>query len=172
MTKKIIYIMNRRKSVEEQNIAFKTNKGCFTYRVAAIIIKDNKLLMAKHEDYPCYYTVGGKVKINETSEEAVIREVYEETGVELQIDRLAFIQERFFEITREQHHEIVFYYLMKENFNMDLFCKSFTDQAKESLHWLPIGNLDKTIIIPEFFKTKLLDNMIGIEHIISKGRYC
>ena len=155
--------------MEEQNIAFKTNQGCFTYRVAAIIIKDNKLLMAKHEDYPCYYTVGGKVRINETSEEAVIREAYEETGIGFQIDRLSFIQERFFEIGGEHHHEIVFYFLMKEKTNIDLSCKNFTDQGpKESLHWLPIESLDKTYIIPELFKTKLLDNIIGIEHIVSK----
>lgn len=155
--------------MEEQNIAFKTNQGCFTYRVAAIIIKGNKLLMAKHEDYPCFYTVGGKVRINETSEEAVIREAYEETGIEFQIDRLSFIQERFFELAGEHHHKIVFYYLMKENTGINLFCKSFTDQGpKESLHWLPIEYLGNTYIIPEFLKTKLVDDMIGIEHIVSK----
>lgn len=155
--------------MEEQNIAFKTNQGYFTYRVAAIIINENKLLMAKHEDYPCYYTVGGKVRMNESSEEAVIREVYEETGIEFQIDRLSFIQERFFEMAGEQHHEIVFYFLMKQNTKIDLTNKSFTDQGpKESLHWLSIEGLYKTYIIPEFFKTKLLENIIGIEHIISK----
>lgn len=159
-------------SMEEQDLAFKTSQGGFTYRVGAIIMKDKKLLMAKHEDYPCYYTVGGKVRINETSEEAVIREAYEETGIEFQIDRLSFIQERFFEITGEHYHEIVFYFLMKQNTNIDLSCKSFTDQGpKETLHWLPIESLDKTYLIPEFFKTKLLDNMVGIEHIISK-EYC
>jgi ADP-ribose pyrophosphatase YjhB (NUDIX family) len=167
--KKVIYIMNRRKCVEEQDLAFKTNQGCFTYRVAAIIIKDYKLLMVKHEDYPCYYAVGGKVRINETSEEAVIREVYEETGIEFQIDRLSFIQERFFEMAGKHHHEIIFYFLMKENAKIDLSNRSFTDQGpKESLNWLPIEGLDETYIIPEFFKTKLLDNIVGIEHIVSK----
>jgi ADP-ribose pyrophosphatase YjhB (NUDIX family) len=155
--------------VKELDLSFVTKQGSFIYRVAAIIIKNNKLLMVKHEDYPCYYTVGGKVKINETSEEAVMREVYEETGVEFQIDRLVFIQERFFEMTGEHHHEIVFYFLMKENFNIDFSCKSFTDRGpRESLHWLPIMNLDKTNLIPEFFKTKLFDNMSSIEHIITK----
>ncbi|ERI95402.1 hydrolase, NUDIX family [Clostridiales bacterium oral taxon 876 str. F0540] len=156
-------------SVEEQNIAFETNQGCFTYRVATIILKDDKLLMAKRKDYPCYYTVGGKVRINETSEEAIIREAYEETGIEFQIDKLLFIQERYFEIKGKHHHEIVFYYLMKEKFNIDLCCRSFTDQGpKESLHWLPIKSLDETYIIPEFFKTKLLGNIVSIEHIVSK----
>ena len=155
--------------MEEKDIVFKTNQSCFIYRAAAIIIKDNRLLMAKHEDYPCYYTVGGKVRINETSEEAVLREAYEETGIEFEIDRLSFIQERFFEIAGEHHHEIVFYFLMKENTNIDSHCRNFTDQgSKESLHWLPIESLNKTYIIPEFFKTKLLSSIVGIEHIVTK----
>lgn len=58
---------------------------------------------------------------------------------------------------------------MKENSVMLFTCNSFGDNGvKESLHWLPIENLDKTYLFPEFFKTKLLDNIIGIEHIISK----
>ncbi|MDF2521347.1 MAG: hydrolase, partial [Clostridia bacterium] len=65
-----------------------------TLRAAALIIKDNKFLAAKSTDYDCYYTVGGGIEINETSEEAVIREVYEETGYRLEIDKLAFVQER------------------------------------------------------------------------------
>lgn len=155
--------------MEEENIVFKNPQGCFTYRVAAIILKDNNLLIAKHEDYPCYYTVGGKVRMNETSQEAIIRETYEETGIEFQVDKLCFIQERFFEVTGQAHHEIVFYYLMKDNSNTHLSYRKFTDQGtKESLHWLPVESLSETDIIPEFFKTKLLININSIEHIVSK----
>ena len=66
-----------------QDLSFKTEQGGFTYRVGAIIIKDNNLLMVKHEDYPCYYTVGGRVRLNETSEEAIIREVYDYKRISL-----------------------------------------------------------------------------------------
>lgn len=40
--------------MQEQDLVFNTNQGIFTYRVAAIIIKDKKLLMAKNEDYPFF----------------------------------------------------------------------------------------------------------------------
>ncbi|WP_017415474.1 NUDIX hydrolase [Clostridium tunisiense] len=155
--------------MEEENIVFKNPQGCFTYRVAAIIIKDNCLLMAKYEDYSCYYTVGGKVRMNETSEEAIIREVYEETGIEFQIDKLCFIQERFFQVKGQAHHEVTFYYLMKDTSDIDLSYRKFTDQGtKESLHWLSVESLAEANIIPEFFKTKLLMNIDSIEHIVSK----
>ncbi|MFT8352925.1 NUDIX hydrolase [Clostridium saccharoperbutylacetonicum] len=157
--------------MEDQDLAFKTNSGKFNYRVGAIIIRDNKLLMVKNDSAPYYYSVGGRVKLNETSEEAVSRETFEETGMELEIDRLAFIHEHFFneEITKEDYHEIAFFYLMKVSTSMDFVCKSFGDQGtKEHLHWLPIEDLDRYHLYPEFFKTKLSRGIDGIEHIISK----
>jgi ADP-ribose pyrophosphatase YjhB (NUDIX family) len=157
--------------LEAKDLTFKTDQGKFNYRVGAIIIRDKKLLMIKNDSAPYYYSVGGRVKLNETSEEAVIRETFEETGIKFEIDRLAFIHENFFdeEITGEHYHEIAFFYLMKENTDMNLICNSFGDQgAKEHLNWLPFDDLDKTHIYPEFFKTKLLKNITGIEHIISR----
>ncbi len=46
------------------------------------------------EDY--YYSIGGGVHHGETAEDAVKREVLEETGVPYEIDRLAVIHENFF----------------------------------------------------------------------------
>jgi ADP-ribose pyrophosphatase YjhB (NUDIX family) len=159
-------------SVEEQDLIFKTNKGKFNYRVGAIIISDNKLLMVKNDSEPYYYSVGGRVKLNETSEEAVVRETFEETGIEFDIDRLAFIHEHFFteEISKEHYHEIAFFYLMKLPTDMNFICKSYGEQgAKEHLYWLPIEDLNTYHLYPEFFKTKLSKIINGIEHIISKG---
>lgn len=157
--------------MEEQDLTFKTNRGKFNYRVGAIIIRNNKLLMVKNDSEPYYYSVGGRVKLNETSEEAVVRETFEETGMKLEIDRLAFIHENFFneEITNESYHEIAFFYLMKVPTDMNFICKSVGEQgAKEHLHWLPIEDLGSYHLYPEFFKTKLSKGINGIEHIISK----
>lgn len=157
--------------MEDQDLSFKTNQGTFSYRAGAIIIRDKKILMIKNDSAPYYYSVGGRVKLNETSEEAVVRETLEETGIKFEIDRLAFIHEHFFheEITKEQYHEIAFFYLMKENNNMNFVCKSFGEQgAKENLHWLPIEDLEQYHLFPEFFKTKLLGSIAGFERIVSK----
>lgn len=157
--------------MEEQDLTFKTSIGKFNYRVGAIIIRDKKLLMIKNDSAPYYYSVGGRVKLNETSEEAVVRETFEETGIGLEIDRLAFIHEHFFteETTKEHYHEIALFYLMKVPTNMDFVCRSFGEQgAKEHLHWLPIEDLGSYHLYPKFFKTKLSRNINGIEHIISK----
>ena len=137
-------------------------------RAAALIIRNDCLLVAKSVNYDCYYTVGGGIEINETSEEAVLREVYEETGYKLEIDRLAFIQERFITIDNRQYHEITFYYLMKEYPNMDISSDSSTDLGTETLHWLPLNSLNDVYLVPNFLKTKDLNNISQLEHIISR----
>jgi hypothetical protein len=58
---------------------------------------------------------------------------------------------------------------MKDNPDIHILENSFTDYGtKETLHWIPISELPKYQIIPEFLTTKLLRNMDSIEHIISK----
>lgn len=60
------------------------DNGLINIRVGAIILKDGKFLMVGNNIRPEYlYSVGGRIKFGETAEEAVIREVYEETGVRL-----------------------------------------------------------------------------------------
>jgi len=145
----------------------KTDGTVGTLRAAALIIKDNKLLVAKSADYDCYYLVGGGIKINESSEEAVVREVFEETGHKLKVDRLAFVQERFFEVAGQRHHHIGFFYLMK-NRAIDIADANVTDISKETLHWLPIETLGDINLVPEFLKSISFDNITGVGHIISK----
>ena len=49
-----------------------------------------------NENRVFYYSVGGRVKFGESLEKAVLREVKEETGIEAEIDRMAFVHENFF----------------------------------------------------------------------------
>ena len=69
------------------DLTFKTPYGRFNYRVGAIILHDGKVLLMRNPEVPYLYSVGGRVNYNETTEEAVIREVLEETGVKLSVDR-------------------------------------------------------------------------------------
>ena len=61
--------------------------GLINLRVGAIIMKNGKILMVGNDRAPYLYSVGGRIKFGETSEEAVVREVFEETGVKMEVDR-------------------------------------------------------------------------------------
>lgn len=84
----------------EHDRCFTKENKWFRYRVGAIIIENNCVLMAKNDLDTYYYSVGGGVHHGKTAEDAVKREVFEETGVHYEIQRLAFIHENFFVVTK------------------------------------------------------------------------
>ncbi len=54
--------------------------GWLNIRVGAIIMKDGRFLMAGNPHFDYLYSVGGRIQFGETAEQAVVREVREETG--------------------------------------------------------------------------------------------
>ena len=115
------------------------DNGFINIRVGAIIRKGNRLLMVGNDRQDYLYSVGGRVKFGETAEEAVIREVFEETGVEMKVDHLGFIQENFFYgemgIKKDKLiYEISYYFYMKASEDFQPKCESFTDDnSREKL---------------------------------------
>ena len=148
---------------------FKTDHGRFTYRVGAIILNKTKILMAIDSRHNQYYTVGGRVKLNETSEEAMLREIYEETGVKAEIDRLGFVHENFFKIDGVPFHELAFFYYIKPfDYTLINFDSIKCDGDEQELRWVDLTNLPDCEFYPEFFKTELLDPSNTIRHFISR----
>ncbi len=147
----------------------------FRYKACAIIIENDCVLFAGNSTADYFYPVGGAVHAGETSEDAVIREVYEETGVHYDIDRLAVIHENFFNEDIEllkglDCHEISFYFLMKPRGTQELNSDSYTCGVKETMHWIPIENLEKYTAYPSFMKDYLSREHSGIEHIVTDER--
>ncbi len=155
---------------------FTRDKNWFRYRAAAIIIEDESVLFVGNSNEDYYYSVGGGVHMGETAEEAVLREVYEETGVHYEINHLAVIHENFFNENKGslkgmECHEICFYFLMKSRGSKKLFSNSYTAfGAKEEMHWIPIKDLDQYKAFPSFLKEYLRTEHCGIEHIVTDER--
>lgn len=83
----------------------------------------------------------GGINLNEASTDAVLRELREETGYEFEIDRLVFIQERYYSLKDCRQHEVVFFYLMKnvDDKHLEQRHQNLTSKVKH-LHWLPMMN--------------------------------
>lgn len=158
----------------EYDCGFTKGNNWFRYRAAAIIIEDNCVLLVGNDRDNYFYSVGGGVHMNETAEDAVRREVLEETGVAYEIDHLAFIHENFFEgdgILAGYHcHEIALYYVMKPKGTQQLDSNSYTNGIKEEMHWIPLDELGKYRAYPSFLKENLHKINNGITHVITDER--
>ena len=160
----------RRGKDKEMDLTFKTGLGRFNYRVGAIIIHNGKYLLMRNPEAPYLYSVGGRVHYGETTVEAVVREVQEETGIGLDVERPLFFQEQIFdeEVSKEHVHEIAVYYLMKDSDRLEhLECRSVTERgASEELVWIPEDELGKYYIVPVSVAKRLTDLPEHMTHIV------
>ena len=147
----------------------------FRFRVGAIIIEEEKILFVRNRREEFYYTVGGGVHLGETSEEAIEREVYEETGLKYEVDRIAFIHEYFFYLEvddiRRECQEISFYYLMKPmGRRMEITKESRTLGVREEFHWLALKELEKYEGYPEFLHEMIKNVRDGkrVGHLVTR----
>lgn len=101
------------------DISIKTEKDIFRLRAVGVIVKDETILMVSNDKDDYYYSVGGGVEIGEKAEECAVREVFEETGLNLEVDKLLFVHQNYFKIedkgSEKEFHEVAFYFLMKYN---------------------------------------------------------
>ena len=149
--------------------------GLINIRVGAIILKNGKLLMAGNNVHPEYlYSVGGRIKFGETAEQAVVREVFEETGVKLEIDRLGFVNENYFYGDAESNrgkliYELSFYFYMKVPENFDPVSDTFMEgDSEEFLRWIDLDT--PTLYYPEFFRTELKHPVQEVKHFVTDDR--
>ena len=156
----------------EGDITLDIRNGKFSFRVGVIIMDSNKILMAKDKKTSFYYTIGGRVRFGETAKEAILREIYEETQLRLEVGGLKFVHENFFtSYDHTVYHEICFFYSVKPSAELRNMKKhSFEESYGEvTLHWLPIESLATLNIYPEFFKTEPLDSDGQIKCFITKN---
>lgn len=159
----------------QKDCCFQSKNKRFRYRSAAIIVENDCVLFVGNEINDYYYSIGGGVHIGETAEEAVQREVFEETGIHYEIKHLAIIHENFFIESTGKYkgldsHEIAFYFLMKSRETQKLMSNIFTQGVKENMHWIPIEDLDKVVAYPVFMKSYLQSKHKEILHIVTDER--
>lgn len=164
--------------LQDIDMTFDTLSGRFNYRVGALILNQGSVLMVKNKNVSYYYSVGGRVKYFESSEQAVIREAYEETGIKFEVDRLGFVYENFY-ITQNssRFHGISLYYYLKNPNSWDglksiFFDKDINDNdSSHILRWIPLDKISTFNLVPKFFKTELLNPCTHVKHIVDHVKH-
>ena len=142
---------------------FRTTVGdtVFGVRAAALILQNGKLLVTK--DKGKYYTIGGAIQVNESTEDAVVREVKEELGVKAQVGQLAFVVENRFEEDGVHYHNIEFHYLVNLLEEAPLTMQE--DEKMQPCEWIDLDKLKGLNLVPSFLKTALPNWNGQLRHI-------
>ena len=94
------------------DVKIKSDEGCFKYRVAGAVIKDNKLLMVDICDNGFYCLPGGHIHLCEDSLTAIKREIGEEVQITCKTIKLIALAENFFTGKKGQMHEVCYFYMI------------------------------------------------------------
>lgn len=151
---------------------FTTEEYICDLRAAAVLVKDNKILVQRDKDGNEYALPGGHVKIGETLEARLIRETMEEMGVQIECKKLLWSEECFWEWNGRRAHNISFYYLIE-------LCDGFEipdtgefvsqkDNCNVVIGWMPIEQIQNVTIYPEFLKEEIYHLDGPMKHFVSK----
>lgn len=143
------------------DITFETEAGRFNYRVCAVLLDGGRILAMHDERSPYFYLPGGRVRMGERAEDAVLREVREELGIEARIVRPLWLSQSFFneDVAHVDYHELCLYFLVDASAT-DLLTRGDRFRGPELRHvhdfeWLPFERLKNEYFYPLFLKTEI-----------------
>ncbi|WP_211748635.1 NUDIX hydrolase [Paenibacillus sp. Marseille-Q4541] len=161
---------------ENNNITFEKNDIKFNFRVAGIAVDRGRVLLHTTADDDFWNLPGGRVEFNEATEDTLIREFYEELGVRIEINKLVYVNEDFFDYSGKKYHEIGFYYVIRlpegqEIVNQKGEFKGIEDNGRLIFKWFAFEELKDMQIYPECLKTELsmIEEMKFTKHSIVRN---
>ena len=133
-------------------------------RAATIITHKNKILLHRDLRTDYYALVGGRVKLGETSEGTIKREIKEEMGKDIEIKGYITTIENFFNAENKKYHEIIFVYDAefidkKDKENIDTI-KNIEGEEYLRYEWIDINKIDQYDVRPK-----------TIKEVLKKGKY-
>ena len=157
----------------EKDWLFETDEYICDLRTVAVLVKNNKILVQREINGNEFALPGGHIKIGETLEDGLIREIMEEIGVDIKINRLLWSEECFWEYNGKQAHNIAFYYSVELCENQEIPDNgefvSQKDNYNVVIGWIPIEELENITIYPEFLKKEIYKFNDPMKHFVSKG---
>jgi len=121
-----------------------SEKSIFRPAAYGVVVHDGKVLLVKIKRSGKYWFPGGAVELGEELEAAAKREVREEAGIEIEVEKFLDFKEVFFYAERENEvfHNFSFFYLCKPK-TLDLKDGDVDDGIAEQPQWIDIKTLSK-----------------------------
>jgi len=131
-----ITLNGRKKMVQKDSLVLRP-------AVYAIVVYDGKVLLMKMRHTGKYHPPGGGISVGERVEDALKREIREETGIEVKVGRFARFEELFFyyDPSGTAYHGLHFYYVCCPKTLELLDDTQVKDDAAGKPRWVDIEGL-------------------------------
>lgn len=143
------------------DISYVTENQKFNFRVCGICLHEGRVLAMQDDRSPYYYLPGGRVRLGETTECAILREMAEELHITPRIVRPLWLNQAFFQedVDHLHYHELCLYFLMDVT-DTGLLSRGmrFTSAEGTRVHqfeWLPLERLQDEYFYPLFLKQEI-----------------
>ena len=153
-------------------LTFRSHDGVFNYRVAAVLMRPDTVLIQRAPDDDFWALPGGRVEFGETSSDALVRELREEIGICVEVQRLLWLVENFFATPGEPYHEISLYYSVRalDPLPTGPEFPGLTEDRQPPLvfRWQALETLAEIRLFPTFLAGGLRDLPTEIAHIVQR----
>ncbi len=133
------------------------NFAQFRVAVSALLFDERRVLLAHRRDIDWWNLPGGGMELGETIEEAVRREVLEETGLEVEVERLVGVY------SKPQKQEVVLTFLCRKVGGV----LTETEESRECRYFvpddLPVNTLPK-------HRQRIQDALLGQERAVIRNQ--
>ena len=154
-------------------ISFDTGSHRFNLRAAAVIFRGEDVLLHQVDGDEFWSLPGGRIEPGEHAAQTVIREMQEEIGAAIHIEKTLCIAENFFTYNEQPTHEVGIYLVARLEPGsplLDLTGSHFGSEGHKRLKfaWFSRQQLSDIDLRPVFLQRLLQAGNASVAHVIQR----
>lgn len=130
----------------DEVVEIPVDKFFFRPSVYGLIVDGDEIVTMKNKSNGKFWFPGGGVELGEKIEDALKREVKEETGLNIKVGKMVFYKENFFyyQPLDEAYHAFLFFFVCKVVGSKELILdKNVDDLESQKPRWTKINSIEK-----------------------------
>ncbi|MED1865056.1 NUDIX hydrolase [Fictibacillus nanhaiensis] len=148
---------------------FHVEHQVFNYRVAAVMIKDGRVLIHRAKTETNWSLPGGRVRLGEDAKTSLKREMKEELDLNVTINGFLWTVENFFTYAEKEIHEVGLYFKITAENSLPFHDgEEFTVLEADRLvfKWVPLERLNEYELYPQVVKERLKEGTFEPDYFL------